>query len=164
MTICAIKIEKLKYQPRDLWKFLSENVGLGKSQDRNSIQEEFYINDIISRDGQKIADNFNLHFKSIGEKVVEKLDKSKKDTFVNVKYDKRIKFRFSIITPMKIFRIMESLKNKRSADIFGLSNFIIKKLSFELAIPLAIIIIEQSLKNGIFTSAFTSIITPVYKK
>ena len=157
------KIEKLKYQPRDLWKFLSENVGLGKSQDRNSIQEEFYINDIISRDGQKIADNFNLHFKSIGEKVVEKLDKSKKDTFVNVKYDKRIKFRFSIITPMKIFRIIESLKNKRSADIFGLSNFIIKKLSFELAIPLAIII-EQSLKDGIFPSAWkNSIITPVYK-
>ena len=157
------KIEKLKYQPRDLWKFLSENVGLGKSQDRNMIQDEFYIDDKISRDSQKIADNFNVHFSSIGEKVVEKFITYEKNILVHPNFDKRIKFRFSIITPMKIYGIIEGLKNKRSADIFGLSNFIIKKLSFELSIPLAILI-EKSLQEGIFPSAWkNSIITPVFK-
>ena len=55
------------------------------------------------------------------------------------------------------------MKNKRSVDIFGLSNIFIKQISFELAIPISIIV-EKSLKTGKFPTVWKqSIITPVYK-
>lgn len=55
------------------------------------------------------------------------------------------------------------MKNKRSVDIFGLSNIFLKQISFELAIPISIIV-EKSLKTGKFPTVWKqSIITPVYK-
>ena len=72
------------------------------------------------------------------------------------------KFSFSPVSEKETLNIINNLKNKKSYDIDGISNVLLKSIAIKRDFKTTN---NQSLETGIFPDAFkTSKVTPLYKK
>lgn len=159
------KINKLQFKPKELWRFLSEQTGLGNNAKKeNSTIECIRANGKMFYGKEQITDIFNNYFSSVAKKIISKIS-PQSSSFKDFLPPRKTKsFGFIPFSFSEIAQLIENLKNKQSCDIFGVSNKLVKQCAIELSIPLTMII-NNSIQQGKFPTAFKKVkIIPVYKR
>jgi hypothetical protein len=91
-------------------------------------------------------------------------DKAKALSLLKKHTINKSRFKWKWVTPYEIFKVIKSLKNSNSKDIYGLSNNLLKCLNESITEPLSIIF-NTCLQSGVFPHHLKySKVTPVYKK
>ena len=169
----SIKIAKRNYyakvfqhqkdDPRKMWATISSLTSGKKAA--SSLPESFIIDGKTVTDQQQIADEFNLYFLNIASKMTESLgpaDSSFK-SYLN-KHHKSHKFKFRHVNEDEVSKCIDSLKNKRTLDCYGLSTEIVKLCKSEL-VPVLALLINQCIDRGIFPEQLKQArVTAIHKK
>lgn len=158
------EVEKLKTNPKQLWQFIGENTGLTNASKKANAKIEFLnIDSTIIDSTLEIANEFCDYYANVGKNLANNVPKYEKN------YDQFLKNRninSFWIEPFNILEIAETtekLNVKRTPDLFNVSNYLLKKVACEIAIPLHIIF-NKSIMSGIFPSSWkASKIIPIYK-
>ena len=104
----------------------------------------------------------NEHFSSVADKIASKINPSPKDP-CSYMPNYNSTFRMHSINSNIIKRIVSKMESKKSTDIFGISNFLIKKIITGIALPLAHII-NLSISTGIVPNDMKiAKVIPIYK-
>ena len=80
------------------------------------------VNDRKVKENDKIAELFNEHFVSTGEKITEEIDPDDTSPAQQVKQTES-KFRFRKISLMTVFNTLNKLKNGKSTGLFHMLIF-----------------------------------------
>lgn len=130
---------------RKMWQ-ITNNI-LQRKQKQQGPEVKFLENNgkkITS--SKEIANAFNQHFVSIGQKLAEKFEKN--NNFLHhMPEANKANFTFKVITKKDFFQTVKSLKNKKSSGYDHISNKLIKFLRNELCEPIKNII-NSSLCNS----------------
>lgn len=157
------KITKCINKPKEVWQIINNILGNKTIKKKEKISIK--INDNTITVAKEIANIINTHYVNISSKLnisndppitYEQTDSSTtkcKEQFVLHQTDEK-----------EIHKAISSLKNKRSQDIHGLSNMLLKVCGKNILQPLKTII-NQSLKTGIFPDKMkVAKILPIFKK
>ena len=152
-----------KSSPQKQWKIMKEAAGLKCKNNSETITQIIDSNGNSLSDPQKIANEFNTYFATIGKNTAKKVEDSNIDFRSYLTY-KSNSFVLFPIGPFDIVKIVNELHDKSSKDINDISVSFLKKIIFYIADPLAHIF-ELSLNEGIFPSSFKINKTiPVFKR
>ena len=149
--------------PKKTWDLFNEITGRGNPAGK--ITEIRSTNKTVTN-SKDIANHFNDFFSSIGHKISNQIDNTNispisylENSFPNAPPD----FNFDQITPTNIIDILKILPAKKSTDIDGISNSLLKFIKDEISVPIAHIF-NESLKSGIYPDKFkTSRVIPIFK-
>lgn len=155
------KLQKNSKNPSKIWETFNEITG--KQPNKIKISE---INDngTILTEDIDIAQHFNSFFSKIGQKISDSISKTETDPLSLLKTDPNTPtLNFDEITPTHVNDILKQICPKKSVDIDGISNFLLKQLKDQISTPLAHIF-NISLKNGVYPEKFKiSRVIPIYK-
>lgn len=155
------KLQKNSKNPSKIWETFNEITG--KQPNKIKISE---INDngTILTEDIDIAQHFNSFFSKIGQKISDSISKTETDPLSLLKTDPNTPtLNFDEITPTHVNDILKQISPKKSVDIDGISNFLLKQLKDQISTPLAHIF-NISLKNGVYPEKFKiSRVIPIYK-
>ncbi len=131
---------------------------------RNTVQNEFIVDDQRITDPETIADKFNEYFVNIGKSLSNAIQPAK-DYTQYLNNEATSHFCFQMVNESSISDIIKKrLKNKSSYGVDGLSNKLIKHANEVINKPLSLII-NQSLSTGIFPAELKlSRVKPLFKK
>ena len=140
------------------WKLLNE---ISHKPARSHQDIALKINDVLCNDSQKIANEFNEYFGSIGsnEQVSNPLvsDLTSDARSAN-------SFFFEKISALEIIRIINTLNNTNSCGHDRISNTLLKKIAYNISDILAHLF-NLSVNSGVFPSDLKiSIVIPLFKK
>jgi len=113
----------------------------------------------------RIAEEFNKYFTSVGSKQSEKIVVPGNKSFTDyLRTPTSYAFHFKAIDDQEIVRIIDSLKSKSSYGHDRISNKLLKYVKYEIAKPLKLLV-NQSVECGIFPSNLKDArVIPIYKK
>lgn len=155
------KFEIFKNNPKKFWKILNEATDDIK-QKNQSITEIKLNNGNILHDKINIANEFNIHFSTIGNKIIDNL---KKQSLNLDKSNKKINNSMFLdpITENEISSIVKNLKNDVAPGIDGIQNYTLKTIIKFIAKPMTYIF-NLCFTQGIFPSDLKNgIIVPIHK-
>ena len=110
----------------------------------------------------RCANKFNEYFTTIADKITDDLNTSDRDCTYYTN-DSNFIFSFSDIFVHDVLKIVSGLESKSSQDMFGLSNFLLKKIIENIALPLSHIL-NLSLQSGEIPSEFKKAkVKPIFK-
>ena len=155
------KLQKNSKKTSKIWETFNEITG--KQPNKIKISE---INDngTILTEDIDIAQHFNSFFSKIGQKISDSISKTETDPLSLIKTDPNTPtLNFDEITPTHVNDILKQICPKKSVDIDGISNFLLKQLKDQISTPLAHIF-NISLKKGVYPEKFKiSRVIPIYK-
>jgi hypothetical protein len=154
-------IKKSEKNSKKTWDLLKEATNLNQP---NAKIDKIITNGVHITDNKQMAGEFNNFFIGIGQQISESVIPTKikpEDYLIPVPNLPNLDF--NTIGPSQIIDIIKLLAPKKSLDIDGISTDLIKKLSFELSVPLSHIF-SLSLQTGNFPDRLkTSRTVPVFK-
>ena len=122
----------------------------------------------IVTDKKSIANGFNKYYTSIGAKLADNIKQRNKINNVDFNFETFVKrseysFKFQDVSTDEILKAVQSLKNKTSFGVDGVSNVLLKVLAPYIIKPLYKMI-NRSIRKGTVPDAFkTAKIIPLYK-
>ena len=154
-------INRIKENSGDIWNCIK--VALDKCKHKQNLPSEFYIKGNLIDDPKLIANEFAMHYSTIGKRISEKISKSSKN-YTNYLKDPIKKNLYLYPTnEQEILKILSRLKNKKSFGEDGISNMLLKSIKHQIAKPLSFMI-NKSIMLGEFPSAFKhAIVKPLFK-
>ena len=143
------------------WKIL--NTLIGKTNNKNEVTSFFNINGTLTHDKNLISNGFCEFFSNVGPRLAAKIPDSNM-LFTDFLKDPHPDSIFLAPTdPEEIYKILSNLRPKKSTGIDGISNDLLKKLSFYIKIPLSIAI-NKSLETGLVPDSLKiAKIIPIFK-
>ena len=154
------KLERNQGDPKKMWDTLNE--AINRKCSKNSFINEINVNGQPSSDSQKIANEFNIFFSEIGEKIKADIPptSAKPEDYLS---ESGFIFELGTVAPNEVIDIINSLQCKSSLDIDNLNSKLIKNVISEISSPLAHIF-TLSFRHGIFPDRFKiSRTCPVFK-
>lgn len=143
-----------------LWSIVNNNNNNGKSKALGNVDSSLSPNDF-----NKFYVNIASDFLVPNNNVVN-INKSSFNDFILNKIlpDNLNNFNFTPITENYLLKIISQLKSKRSADYYGMSNYLVKETISSYSLPLTVLI-NMCLYQGIFPDALkVTIVHPIFKK
>ena len=144
---------------KNTWKVLKEAIG---QNDKTCSVDKIVIDDTNQTDKAKIADAFNNHFVSIGEKIANSIEGCNESPIANIQ---RVptKFEFQQITAAQITKVVQRLVNGKATGIHNIPNKVLKD-SKHLIAPVLMDIFNLSISTKIFPDDLKVLkVVPVYK-
>ena len=133
-----------------------------EKNDKSSITEEIKSDNLFYRNDNDMSNKFNEYFTTIADKITDDLNTSDRDCTYYTN-DSNFIFSFSDIFVHDVLKIVSGLESKSSQDMFGLSNFLLKKIIENIALPLSHIL-NLSLQSGEIPSEFKKAkVKPIFK-
>ena len=130
--------------------------------DKTCRVDKIVIDDTNQTDKAKIADAFNNHFVSIGEKIADSIEGCNESPVANIQRV-QTKFEFQQITAAQIAKIVQRLVNGKATGIHNIPNKVLKD-SIHLIAPVLIDIFNLSIRTKIFPDNLKVLkVVPVYK-
>lgn len=149
---------------RKNWKTVNEIItGYPESNDIKEINSQLGYN--VS-DPATIANEFNEYFTSVGSNNISTVDlaTTDKERLIMDSNNTVNSFYFSPITPCELYYVINSLKEKSSPGIDGITNSVIKPLACFLVDVLAFIF-NLSVETGTFPLYLKkAVVIPLFKK
>ena len=145
---------------RKTWEVLKD--AIRKKNDKSSLIEEIKSDNLFYSNENDMANKFNEYFTTIADTITNDLNTSDRDcTFYTT--DTNLNFSFSNVFVHDVVQIVSKLESKSSQDMFGISNFLLKKIIENIAIPLTHIL-NLSLQSGEIPSEFKNAkVKPIFK-
>ena len=130
---------------KNTWKVLKETIG---QNDKTCSVDEIVVDDTNQTDKEEIADAFNNHFVSIGEKIANSIEGCNESPTANIQ---RVltKFGFQQITAAQITNVVQRLVNGKATGIHNIPNKVLKD-SAHLIAPVLMDIFNLSISTNIF--------------
>ena len=145
---------------RKTWEVLKD--AIRKKNDKSSIIEEIKSDNLFYRNDNDMSNTFNEYFTTIADKITDDLNTSDRDCTYYTN-DSNFVFSFSDVFVHDVMKIVSGLESKSSQDMFGLSNFLLKKIIENIALPLSYIL-NLSLQSGEIPSEFKKAkVKPIFK-
>ena len=144
---------------KNTWKVLKEAIG---QNDKTCSIDKIVVDDTNQTDKAKIADAFNNHFVSIGEKIANSIEGCNESPTANIQ---RVltKFEFQQITTAQITKVVQRLVNGKATGIHNIPNKVLKD-SVHLIAPILMDIFNLSISAKIFPEDLKVLkVVPVYK-
>ena len=141
------------------WKVLKEAIG---QNDKTCSVDKIVVDDTNQTDKAKIADAFNNHFVSIGEKIANSIEDCNESPTANIQ---RVltKFEFQQVTAAQITKVVQRLVNGKATGIHNIPNKVLKD-SVHLIAPVLMDIFNLSISTKIFPEDLKVLkVVPVYK-
>ena len=159
-----ITFQKFKYDIRNTWITLNDILSR-KANDPlpTKLRGNINANDITNR--LDIANTLNNFFTNIGRNLAENINYSgdKNHSYYLKTYHNKI-FKFKEIEQENIKTVINSLTNKSSVGIDGISTILLKCIAPSIIKPLTLIT-NQIMKTGIFPNKLKlAKVIPIYKK
>jgi hypothetical protein len=147
---------------RKTWRVL--NSLIGRSNDKSSMSDTFVIDGQKVNDKRVIADGFCRYFSNIGKVCAESIPESKHTPSYYMKGTTNPHSCFLYPTDyVEILKIMQTFKPKKSTGDDGISMSLLKHISEECCLPLAMII-NKSLEQGTVPDHMKlAKVVPIYK-
>ena len=147
------------------WGILNE--ALNRNKEKVDLPSEFIYKNKTITDAIDIANSFNEYFANIGPNLSKKIDPSVNSTTTYKSYltdPTDFRFQFRQISELEVRSAIDNLENKTSCGCDGISNKLLKLIKNEISKPITLIV-NQSLKTGIFPKAFKiAKVKSIYKK
>ena len=147
------------------WGILNE--ALNRNKEKIDLPSEFIYKNKTITDAIEIANSFNEYFANIGPNLSKKIDPPVNSTTTYKSYltdPTDFRFQFRRISELEVRTAIDNLENKTSCGCDGISNKLLKLIKNEISKPITLIV-NQSLKTGIFPKAFKiAKVKPIYKK
>ena len=154
------ELQSNKDNLRKTWQTLREVIS--KSNDKTSCIDEIKMNGSTFTNNLDITNKFNEYFTSIATNIASNINPSPLDPTDFIPANDH-NFRLREINQFVLVDIVRKMENKRSTDMFGLSNCLLKQIIHSIASPLSHII-NISLKTGqIPTQLKTAKVLPIFK-
>lgn len=158
---------------KEQWKIIDELIGERKNNS-NRIFKVLKDNGEESVSDIETAEIFNKFFLEVANKLKQKHSKNTGFTSEELsKLDHRNKFRIRYVrnslfllptSKSEVHKTIISLSNKKSVDLHGISNNVLKAVSEEISEVLSFLI-NLSFETGIFPNTLKhSIVVPIFKK
>ena len=160
-----ITFQKFKYDIRNTWKTLNDILSRNKTKDPLPTKLRDNINAIDITNKSDIANTLNNFFTSIGRNLAHNINYTgDKNHRYYLKTNHEKVFKFKEIEQESITMVINSLTNKSSVGIDGISTILLKCIAPSIIKPLTLII-NQIMKTGVFPNKmkFAKVI-PIYKK
>ena len=144
---------------KNTWKVLKEAIG---QNDKTCSVDKIVVDDTNQTDKAKIADAFNNHFASIGEKIANSIEGCNESPTANTQ---RVltKFEFQQITAAQIKEVVQRLVNGKATGIHNIPNKVLKD-NVHLIAPVLMDIFNLSISTKIFPEDLKVLkVVPVYK-
>lgn len=152
--------KKYKKDPKRTWSLIREALHFSP---KYNLITDINAGDTSLVNDLDIANEFNRFFASAGKNISNSIPPTSLTPESFLTPNNAPDLTLYELSPTAIVDILKLLQPKRSVDIDGLSFFLLKQISFQIAIPLSHIF-SLSLKNGIFPSALKlSRVIPLYK-
>ena len=156
------KFEKVKNNMKQTWQTINDIMGRGKKQPKQNKfkdkQGKFVTNP------QDISNKFNDFFVNIGPKLAKNIQNTGKNYFDYLQSPLSTSMYMKPVVEMEIIKIIEQFDPNKSAGYDGIGNFIIKRVSNEIAEPLAMIF-NLSITTGVVPGKLKMAkVIPIYKK
>jgi hypothetical protein len=144
------------------WTIVKSELGCKKS---NNSFPDIKLGDKVFVDSFKIAELFNKKFIKVTDEMgVAPCKQDAINLALNGHRGSIFKFNFNFVTESEIIKVMNTLKNKKSAGWDDIPLDLTKKLSLYVAKPLAIVI-NQSFQNSVFPDNLKyAEVKPLFKK
>jgi hypothetical protein len=157
------KFKKYKNNQKKTWDLLKETV-LGQKTVNSGEISEIKVGDNLIKDPKAIANELNVFFSSIGQKISDSIisDTDPTENLPDFDANKR-QLEFENVGPVWITDVIKSMHSKVSLDLDGISLHFIKQIIYSIADPLSYIF-TLSLKKGVFPEKFKECrIVPIFK-
>ena len=156
----SYELKNCKSDLRKTWSIIRE--AIRKTKDKSSCIDELKYNSDIYVNKPDISLKFNEHFTSVADKISSKINPSQKDP-CNYMPIYNCRFKMHSINSNIVKEIVSKMESKKSTDIFGLSNFFLKKIINGIALPLSHII-NLSISTGKVPNELKiAKVIPIYK-
>jgi len=143
-----------------IWNIINQ---LMNKKPKSSGVDSLNVDGVHITDEQLIADKFNLHFASIGQKVADELPTASQDFRDFLPEPEPNDLVFEPLQPFQLVQAINLLKAKKSLDINGYSSFLIQKVATEISHPFTHVY-NLSIRNGVFPHSLKiSKCTPIFK-
>ena len=117
------------------WAILKK--AINKQNYKSSTMDCLKIDNVLVSDPKLMANNLNIFFTSVAQKIVDEIHPTDRPPDIAISNDvPLLNFSDCPVTCTEIIETFDLLQPKKSQDLNGLSMFVIKKLSFQLAKPL----------------------------
>ena len=150
------QLDQNKDDLRKTWQTLRKVIS--KSNDKTSCIDEIKVNDTSYTNNNDISNKFNDYFTSIANEI----NPSPLNPCDFIPETDSI-FRLREINIHVLIKLVKKMDNKKSSDMFGLSNCLLKQIINSIAVPL-VHIINQSIKTGQIPSQLKiAKVLPIFK-
>ena len=159
-----ITFQKFKYDIRNTWKTLNDILSRNKTKDPLPTKLRDNINAIDITNKSDIANTLNNFFTSIGRNLAQNINYTgDKNHRYYLKTNHEKVFKFKEIEQESITMVINSLTNKSSVGIDGISTILLKCIAPSIIKPLTLII-NQIMKTGVFPNKMKlAKVIPIYK-
>ena len=156
------ELKKTQNDLRQNWKILKEAIRANKN--KSNTVDFLNINGIGTSDPKVIAEQFNLHFSTMAEKVASKIVPSNKQPEIFCKnFDSIFNSANLPITVDEITEAAKNLQSKTSTDVNGISSSFLKNVLVSILLPVQHIF-NRSLASGTVPLQFKQAkVIPVFK-
>ena len=150
-----------KKNPKKTWNLLKEATNLKSPTQKIS---EIKIGNTISNNDADIANHFNHFFSTIGTNISDSIDGSNIDPLSYCNYPRDPpQLHLGEIGPVHFTDLVKEMTAKNSTDLDGISSSLLKKISYEISVPLSHVF-SLSLSTGTFPEQLkTSRVVPIFK-
>ncbi len=147
--------------PKKTWNLLKEATNLKSNTQKIS---EIVIGNTLSSNHSEIANHFNNFFSTIGTNISNSIDNSNIDPISYCNYpNDPPQLHLGEIGPVHFTDLVKEMTSKNSNDLDGISSSLLKKIAYEISVPLSHIF-SLSLSTGIFPEQLkTSRVVPIFK-
>ena len=154
------QLDQNKDDLRKTWQTLRKVIS--KSNDKTSCIDEIKVNDTSYTNNNDISNKFNDYFTSIANEIANEINPSPLNPCDFIPETDSI-FRLREINIHVLIKLVKKMDNKKSSDMFGLSNCLLKQIINSIAVPL-VHIINQSIKTGQIPSQLKiAKVLPIFK-
>ncbi|MCP4052884.1 MAG: reverse transcriptase family protein, partial [Mesoflavibacter sp.] len=154
------QLDQNKDDLRKTWQTLRKVIS--KSNDKTSCIDEIRVNDTSYTNNNDISNKFNDYFTSIASEIASEINPSPLNPCDFIPEIDSI-FRLREINTHVLVKLVKKMENKKSSDMFGLSNCLLKQIINSIAVPL-VHIINQSIKTGQIPSQLKiAKVLPIFK-
>ena len=154
------QLNQNKENLRKTWQTLRQVIS--KSNDKTSCIDEIIVNDTSYSNNHDISNKFNTYFTSIADEIASQINPSPLNPCDFIP-DTDSVFKLREINIHVLFNLVKKMENKKSSDMFGLSNCLLKQIINSIAVPL-VHIINQSIKTGQIPSQLKiAKVLPIFK-
>ena len=159
----ADRLLKIGNDGKKIWLLMNQLIG--RSHDKSKGIEKLELDNIVVTDKKEIANSFSSYFANIGKQYADRIPRSKTTHKKYLPPSKRNK-KSIFLSPIDTYEtkhIINSLPNKTSHGLDGISNILLKKLVDEISVPLTNIF-QLSITEGVFPEILKKAkITPLHK-
>jgi len=154
------QLDQNKENLKKTWQTLRKVIS--KSNDKTSCIDEIRVGDTSYTNNHDISNKFNDYFTSIASEIANEINPSPINPCDFIPDTDSI-FRLREINTHVLVKLVKKMENKKSSDMFGLSNCLLKQIINSIVVPL-VHIINQSIRTGQIPSQLKiAKVLPIFK-